>query len=361
MSWPQILGDLTAHRELDAAAIEYVIAEIASNRSSDVQIAGLLVGLRTRGETATEVHHFAQALLRRAVPFDTARERVLDIVGTGGDGLATVNISTMASVVAAAAGAWVVKHGNRAASGRSGSADVLEALGVALDIPPGAGPAVLDAVGITFCFATQHHPALRHAATVRKQLAIPSVFNILGPLTNPALPQAMLVGATTDATASLLAQALKLGGRDALVVRGDCGMDEVSLSGPTNVWIVTAGAKIGRVTFEPEDVGLAAVPIEALRGGSAQHNAEVFRHVLSGNPSSVSEIVALNAAFGLAVYEGLSTNSEVVKGQIRRNLTIARQSITSGAALRTLDSWSAHTAVVSSEPWPGSRGTSENP
>jgi anthranilate phosphoribosyltransferase len=266
--------------------------------------------------------------------------RLLDVVGTGGDRSMSVNISTMAAIVAAGAGARVVKHGNRSASSQSGSADVLEALGIRLDLPPDRVAALADEAGITFCFAAAFHPAMRHAAVPRRELGVGTTFNFLGPLANPARPAAQAVGCADRRMAPVMAGVFAARGVDAWVFRGDDGLDELTTTTTSSVWTVHDGG-IAEATVDPAELGLPLASTEALRGGDTAHNADVVRRTLDGEPGAVRDAVLLNAAAALAVYDAPGT--PVVEG-LAAGLEKAQAAIDGGAARATLDRWVAASA-----------------
>jgi anthranilate phosphoribosyltransferase len=278
-----------------------------------------------------------EAMLAHAqrVPLD---RRAVDTCGTGGDRAHTVNLSTMAALVVRGAGVTVVKHGNRAASSACGSADLLEELGVAVDLPPAGVAACLDAAGIGFCFAPVFHPALRHAAVARRELGVATVFNFLGPLTNPAQPPAQAVGVADARMAPVMAGVLAARGATALVFRGDDGLDELSTGAPSHVWAVADG-QVREDTVDPRELGLPTAGAEALRGADARHNAAVARALLEGKPGAVRDAVLLNAAAALVAYDGVT--AAPITEQLAAKLPQAAEAIDSGAAAAALDSWVA--------------------
>lgn len=308
---------------------------IMSGEATPAQIAGFLVALRAKGETVEEISGLVEAMLAHANPVDIGGEK-LDIVGTGGDQLNTVNISTMAALVCAGAGAKVVKHGNRAASSSSGSADVLEALGVRLDLPIDRVARNAEEAGITFCFAQVFHPSFRHTAVPRRELAIPTAFNFLGPLTNPAHVQASAVGVANARMAPLVAGVLAKRGSRGLVFRGSDGLDELTTTGPSTVWEIRHG-EVTEQTFDPQELGIRPATVEELRGGDAAANAAVVREVLGGGAGPARDAVLLNAAAGLVAFdvdaEGPLTD------RMAAALKRAEQSIDSGAAAAVLEKW----------------------
>ena len=297
-----------------------------SGEATDVQIAGFAVALRAKGETIDEVTGLVRTMYEHANTIEVPG-RTVDIVGTGGDLAKTVNISTMAAIVVAGTGAKVVKHGNRAASSASGASDVLEKLGVNLDLSPQRVAEVAEEAGITFCFAVKFHPALRYVARARGELGAPTTFNILGPLTNPARVRAQAVGVADLRMAPIVAGVLAERGNSALVFRGDDGLDELTTTATSRVWLVRDG-KVTEEAFDPRDVGLAMVPVEALRGADASYNADVARRVLAGEPGPVREAVLLNAAAGLVALDqtGDSLNVQLLRrsGPRRRSHRLRR-------------------------------------
>ena len=305
-----------------------VMGVVMRGEATQAQIGGLLIGLRARGETVDEITGFAEALREHVLPVTPRRAPVVDVVGTGGDGAETFNISTAAAVVAAAAGAAVAKHGNRAASSACGSADVLEELGLVLELPPERIAASVDAHGFGFMFARAHHPAMRHAAPVRQELGTRTVFNVLGPLANPAGARDGVFGVYSAELARTYAEALvRLGARRAFVVHGD-GVDELLPTGPNLVVEVQEG-NITEWQLDPRDVGLEPGDPEELRGGDAARNAATIRRVLAGEKGGARDAVLLNAAFALVAAEQA--------GELWWAMDAAAAAIDSGAAAETLD------------------------
>ncbi|MCL1900188.1 MAG: anthranilate phosphoribosyltransferase, partial [Promicromonosporaceae bacterium] len=298
-TWAEILNQLVARRDLSAAQAQWALSEVMTGGVSPARLAGFLMGLRAKGETVEELAGLAAAMIAGAVPIAVPGP-TLDLVGTGGDRASTVNISTMASIVVAAAGHRVVKHGNRAATSASGSADVLEALGVRLDHSPQKVAEIALEAGITFCFAPVFHPAMRHAGVARKELTIPTAFNFLGPLTNPAHPAATAVGCADARMAPLMAGVLAGRGVSALVFRGDDGLDELAATAPATVWEARDGRVEESRLDAVRDLGLAPTTIAALRGADAAYNAGVARAVFDGSERGpIRETVVLNAAAAL--------------------------------------------------------------
>ncbi|MGZ6831481.1 MAG: anthranilate phosphoribosyltransferase [Nocardioidaceae bacterium] len=335
-TWPEVLSALLAHTDLTADQTAWAMGEILAGEATPSQIAGFAIALRSKGETVDELEGLVEGMYEHYTPLVVSR-RVLDVVGTGGDRSMSVNISTMAAIVAAGAGAPVVKHGNRSASSISGSADVLEALGIRLDLPAPAVAKVGEEAGITFCFAAAFHPALRHAAVTRRELGVGTSFNILGPLANPAKPEAQAVGCADPRMAPLMAGVFARRGVDAWVFRGDDGLDELTTTATSHVWAVTGGS-VTEFTVDPSSYGFPLGTVEALRGGDAQHNAGVVRRLVDGEKGPVRDAVLLNAGAALAVYaaEPGSFEERLTAGVAR-----AADAVDSGAAKATLDRWVA--------------------
>ena len=310
------------------------MAEVMAGDASAVRIAAFAVALRAKGETAAEVVGLVESMLAAAAPA-SAQGRVVDTCGTGGDRSNTVNLSTMAALVVAGAGVPVVKHGNRAASSACGSADLLEALGVVVDLPPAAVGPCLTQAGIAFCFAPVFHPGMRHAAAARRDLGVPTVFNVLGPLTNPVRPAAQAVGVSDRRLAPVMAGVLAARGAEALVFRGDDGLDELTTTGPSTVWVVHEG-EVEEQAFDPASLGIARAALEDLRGADAAFNAAVARSLLGGEQGPVRDAVLLNAAAALAAHEGAS---DALVDRLRRGWERASASLDGGAAAGLLDRW----------------------
>jgi anthranilate phosphoribosyltransferase len=314
---------------LSRADARELMGSIMEGEATDAQIAGFLVALRTKGETADEIAGFAEAMRAHVVPVRPQRSPVVDIVGTGGDGAHTFNISTAAALVAAAAGAAVAKHGNRAASSQAGSADVLEELGIALEQPPERIALSIDDLGFGFMFARAHHPAMRFVASVRQEIGIRTVFNILGPLANPAGACDGVFGVYSPALVPLFAEALgELGARRAFVVHGEGGLDELSPSGPSLVAEIVDG-DVTEWELDPRDLGIEPSDGATLRGGSATENAAIIRAVLAGEPGGRRDAVLLNAS-GALVAAGLA--DDLVEG-----IALGAETIDSGAAASRLE------------------------
>jgi anthranilate phosphoribosyltransferase len=344
LSWPSLLSALLGGEDLSISEASWAMQQVMSGESTEVQLAGFLVALRAKGETVDEIVGFRDAILEYSLPLDVD-PMALDIVGTGGDRFGTVNVSTMASVVAAASGVPVVKHGNRAASSASGSSDVLSALGLDLDLPPHRVAEVLDESGITFAFASLFHPGFRHAGPVRAQLGIPTVFNFLGPLCNPARCEANAVGVASLDRVPLIVGVFQTRGATALVFRGDDGLDELTTTGHSHIWEVSRGS-VTEHDLDPLELGIPRASISDLLGGDPQHNAGVARTVLAGERGPVRDIVLLNAAAGLVSFELATDPSQLqrpILQRFREKLVVAEQAIDSGAAIAKLDAWVAAT------------------
>lgn len=336
LTWPDVLATLVAGDDLDTVSTSWAMEEILSGNATPAQIAGFAVALRSKGETLEEMQGLVDAMYRHAAPM-TVQGRVVDIVGTGGDRARTVNISTMSAVTIAGAGVPVVKHGNRAATSASGSADVLEQLGVRLDVPPLKLVDVLKAAGITFCFAPVFHASFRFTAVPRRELGIPTPFNFLGPLTNPARPDAMAVGVADARMAPIMAGVLAGRGADALVFRGDDGLDEITTTTTSRVWVGDPEtADVSDHELDPQRLGIDRSEPSALTGGDAAFNAAVFERVLDGEKSAVRDAVLLNAGAGIAAHE---SGGGELEDRLAAAMERARESIDSGAARRVLDLW----------------------
>ena len=324
------LETLLDQRDLSRAEARKVMGAIMTGEPTPAQIGGLLIALRLKGETPDEIAGFAEAIRGHVLPVRPRRNDLVDTAGTGGDGQATINISTAAALVAAAAGAAVAKHGNRAVSSASGSADVLEALGFSLECPPERIERSIDELGFGFLFAPTHHPGFRHAAPVRKELATRTVFNVLGPLTNPAGARAQVVGVYEPALVRTLAEVLaRLGARRAFVVHGAGGIDELSPVGPNLIAEVVDGAVRER-TLDPEaELGLPRCDVAELRGGTPAENAAALREVFDGADGGRRSAILLNAAGAIAAAGHA--------GDLREGLELARETVDSGAAAQRLE------------------------
>ena len=330
-----LLNRLLDGHDLTREEARGAMGSIMSGEATPAQIAGFLIALRSKGETADEIAGCAEAMREHAVIVRPRREDLVDTAGTGGDGASTLNISTAAALVAAAAGAAVAKHGNRAVSSASGSADVLEALGFVLELPAGCVERSIDELGFGFLFAPAHHPAMRHAAQVRRELATRTVFNVLGPLTNPAGARAQILGVYSRELVPTIADVLaRLGTRHAFVVHGAGGIDELSPCGPNAVCEVVGGAVRTR-TIDPEELGVRRCSPEALRGGSPADNARAIREVFAGADGPRRDAILLNAAGAIAA----AGHAE----DLREGMEVARATVESGAAAARLDELIAFT------------------
>lgn len=339
VGWPAILSALLSGSDVPGESTAWAMNEIMSGDATPAQIAGFVMALRGKGETIDEVSGLVDAMYEHATVLDIPG-RAVDVVGTGGDRSRTVNISTMAAIVVAGAGARVVKHGNRAASSDCGAADVLEELGVRLDVEPARVGAIATQVGITFCFAPLFHPAMRHAAAPRRELGVATTFNVLGPLANPARPAAQAVGVADPRMAGIVAGVLAGRGISALVFRGDDGLDELTTTTTSRVWVARDGQVVEQ-RFDPAQIGIASASPDALRGGTASHNADVVRRVLDGEPGPVRDTVLLNAAAALVAYDGVPSGdgADSLDDALRDGFERAAAAVDSGAAADVLDRW----------------------
>lgn len=337
-TWPDVLTGLIQGRHLDQDTARWAMDQVLSGDATPVQIAGLAVALRAKGETIDEISGMADAMLGRAVALELDREAV-DVVGSGGDRANTVNVSTMASMVAAAAGAKVIKHGNRAASSMCGTADCLEALGVALDVPLDKHAEILQTVGMTFLFAPKFHSSLRFAASARKELGVQTTFNFLGPLSNPARPRAQAIGVANARMAGLMAGVLARRDSRGLVFHGADGLDELTTTTTSSVWLFADG-QVVQTTFDPTTLGLNAAQPADLVGGPPAHNAQVVRDVFAGQLGPVRDIVVLNAAAALVAFDGPDLSGGFDE-QLRAALARAEAAVDSGAAQGLLEAWVA--------------------
>ena len=328
LSWPQVLSRLLRGDSLSEEEAGACMEEVMEGAATPAQIAGFVVALRAKGETIDEVAGLVRTMRRYAEKVHVEGD-VLDTCGTGGDRSGTFNVSTAAAIVCAGAGATVAKHGNRAASSRCGSADVLEALGVKIELAPQGVEACVAEAGIGFCFAPVFHPAMRHAGSTRRELGIPTIFNFLGPLTNPAGATRQALGVSDPRMVEKMVHTLgRLGSKRVLAFHGDQGLDELSTSGPSQVYELVEG-EVRRWTIDPEELGLPTAPLDAVAGGTADENAATIRAVLGGEPGPRRDIVLLNAAAGL-VAAGRADD-------MRSGLEMAATAVDSGEAMRRLD------------------------
>jgi anthranilate phosphoribosyltransferase len=331
--WPRALSRIAAHEALSADEAAEAMRQVMAGEATAGLLGGLLMALRTKGETVDEVEGLARTMLDFAKPV-LPPAAVIDTCGTGGDRSGTLNVSTIAAIVVAGAGVPVAKHGNRAASSQCGSADLLEALGVRIDLDPDGVVRSLTEAGIAFMFAPVFHPAMGHAAPVRRELRVPTVFNFLGPLTNPARPFAQVVGVSDPRMLPIMAEVLARRGVRARLFRGADGLDELTTTGPSTVFDVADGG-FRESVFDPSEVGLAAATPEALKGGDVEAGVAIARSILSGEAGPQRDIVLLNAAAALEVAGAA--------GSLAEGLEIAGRSIDSGAAAATLHRWVAVT------------------
>ncbi|MGE2736917.1 anthranilate phosphoribosyltransferase [Mycolicibacterium vaccae] len=338
-TWPVILGRLTTSQPLLPGQTAWAMDQIMSGTATPAQIAAFGVSMRMKRPTSAEVTEMADIMLKHAVrvPTDVIGTATVDIVGTGGDGANTVNLSTMAAIVVAAARVPVVKHGNRAASSLSGGADTLEALGLRIDLGPDEVARSVAEVGIGFAFAPQFHPSYRHAGAVRREMGVPTVFNLLGPLTNPATPRAGLIGCAWADLAEVMAGVFAARGSSVLVVHGDDGLDELTTTTTSTIWRVQAGT-VERLTFDPAAFGFPRAEISELVGGDAETNAAEARAVLGGAKGPVRDAVLLNAAGAMVAHAGLSSDAKWVPAW-ESGLARAKDAIDSGAAEQLLARW----------------------
>lgn len=340
LTWPELFTNLLEGRNLTISEASWSMRQIMSGEATPAQLAAFLVALKSKGETVSEVVGFRDAVLEHARPL-ALDPMAIDIVGTGGDRFGTVNISTMASIVAAAAGAPVIKHGNRAASSTSGASDVLEALGIRLDVSEERVAEVFAEVGITFVYAAHFHPGFRHAGQVRAEIGIPTVFNFLGPLCNPARCEANAVGVADASKIPLFVGVFQTRGATALVFRGDDGLDELTTTGHSHIWEVSRGA-VTEHDLDPLELGIPRARLDDLLGADPQHNASVARAVFDGETGPVRDIVLLNAAAGLVSYSLAQDPSEVqtpIVSRFKEKLVVAAEAIDTGAASKKLAEW----------------------
>lgn len=327
--WPHALTRLVRHEDLDADEAAEAMRQIMAGEATPSQVGGFLMALRTKGESADEVEGLARTMLGFANPVH-ASAPALDVVGTGGDRSGTFNISTVSAIVAAGAGVPVAKHGNRAASSHCGSADVLEALGVTIDLDAAGVERCLAEAGIAFLFAPLFHPAMAHAGPVRRELRVPTVFNFLGPLTNPARPFALAVGCSDARMLPLMAEVLARRGTRAVLFRAEDGLDELTTSAPSTVYTVRDGS-VTEGRLDPTALGFAQATVEDLRGGDADASAAIVRWVLAGGAGPKRDVVLLNAGAALEVAGRADTLAD--------GIALAAETIDSGAATAALDRW----------------------
>jgi anthranilate phosphoribosyltransferase len=341
--WKQTLTKLNTGLDLEIDEIQSVMRQILQGDAEIENIKSFLLALKAKGETAEEVSALVAEMYRHSAPISIT-ERAVDTVGTGGDGAHTINISTTAAIIAAAAGARVVKHGNRAVSSRSGASDFLEALGVVPGLDGRGVERTVRELGIGFCFAPIFHPAMRFAAPARKELGVPTVFNILGPLANPAQPKAAAIGVANERMHLVMAQVLAAKGCDGFVFRGDDGLDEITLATTTSILIIGEG-EIKSDRIDAKDFGIANAPLEAIVGGDAAENAEISRAIFKGERGAPRDAVLLNAAAAIAAFEG--NFNQDIRTRLSDGLIRASAAVDSGAATDLLNRWAALTQEIS--------------
>ena len=339
-TWPNLTSALLRGEELATPDTAWAMGEIMAGNATPAQIAGFAIALRAKGETPAELAGLVEAMLANATLVELPEEirtTAVDVVGTGGDRSNTVNISTMAAIITAAAGVTVVKHGNRSASSTTGTADLLEHFGIPLDLGPDGVVRTVTEAGMGFCFAARYHPGMRHASVTRRELGVPTFFNMLGPLTNPARPTAAAVGCFDLRMAPVMAEVFALRGDSALVMRGEDGLDEFTTAAPTRVWLVRQG-KVEEMLVDAVDLGLPRSRPADLRGGEVALNADVARRVFAGEQGPVRDAVVLNVAAALAAHGGFPGDFH---DTMRAGIDRAAQTIDSGAATAQLSRWVA--------------------
>ena len=335
MAWDLIFNSLSAAEDLSSDQITWAMGQILEGKASNDQIKQFLLGLKAKGESAKEVQALVSQMYSYCAPINIT-ERAVDTVGTGGDGANTINISTTAAIITNAAGARVVKHGNRAASSRSGAADLLEALGIKIDLTGSEVEQTVHKIGIGFCFAPIFHSSMKHAAAARKELGTPTIFNILGPLANPAKAIACAIGVARVELLPLMSQVLLEQGKEGFVFRGDDGLDEVSLSTTTQVIQINDG-KLTQSEFNPAELGITSSSISDLVGGDAKYNADITMKIFTGVKGPMRDAVTLNAAFAIAAFK--ADFNLPLQTQIANGFVLANKAIDSGAALSVVKKW----------------------
>jgi len=343
VSWSALTQKLASGLDLERDEIQAVMRQILEGQSDIEDVKSFLLALKEKGETPDEVGALIEVMYAHAAPISIT-ERAVDTVGTGGDGAHTINISTTAAVIAAAAGARVVKHGNRAVSSKSGASDFLEALGVVPGLDGAGVERTVRELGIGFCFAPVFHPAMRFAAPARKELGVPTVFNILGPLANPAKPKAAAIGVANERMHLVMAQVLAEKGCDGFVFRGDDGLDEITLATTTSVLSIGRG-EIKSDRIDAKDFGMANSPIEAIVGGDAAENARISRAIFAGERGAPRDAVLLNAAAAIAAFDGELESD--IKVRLTTGLDRAIKAVDTGAARDLLEKWAALTQEIS--------------
>jgi anthranilate phosphoribosyltransferase len=348
-TWPNLLSALLTGAELDAPDTAWAMGEIMAGNATPVQVAGLAVALRAKGETPAELAGLVDAMLANATLVELPEEvraSAVDVVGTGGDRAHTVNISTMAAIIVAAAGVTVVKHGNRAASSACGTADLLEFFGIPLDLGPEGVARTVTEAGIGFCFAARYHPGMRHAAVPRRELGVPTFFNMLGPLTNPARPKAAAVGCFDLRMAPVMAAVFARRGDSALVMRGEDGLDEFTTAAPTRIWLARDG-KVEEAVVDAVDLGLPRSSPGDLRGGDAAFNAGAAERMFAGESGPIRDAVLLNAAAAFTAQAGFPGD---FADDMRAGIARAAETVDSGAATALLARWVAAAKAAAAAP-----------
>ena len=342
MAWDLIFKSLSSAEDLSSDQITWAMSQILEGQASNDQIKQFLLGLKAKGESAAEVQALVSQMYSYCTPINIT-ERAVDTVGTGGDGANTINISTTAAIITNAAGARVVKHGNRAASSKSGAADLLEALGIKIDLTGGEVEQTVHKIGIGFCFAPIFHSSMKHAASARKELGTPTIFNILGPLANPAKAVACAIGVARAELLPLISQVLLEQGKEGFVFRGDDGLDEVSISTTTQVIQIHDG-KLTSSEFNPSDLGITSSSISDLAGGDAKYNAQMTMKIFAGLKGPMRDAVTLNAAFAIAAFK--ADFDLPLQTQIANAYVLANKAIDSGAALSVVKKWAELTNEI---------------
>jgi anthranilate phosphoribosyltransferase len=341
--WDENIAIIDSGLDLEVDRVQWCMNEILNGAADNSTIKRFLVALKNKGESPEEVGALVAQMYQHCAPI-SINERAVDTVGTGGDGAHTINISTTSAIIAAAAGAKVIKHGNRAASSKSGSADLLENLGININLNGQAVEESFATLGIGFCFAPLFHPAMKHAAVARKELGLPTVFNILGPLANPARPQAAAIGVANERMHLVMAQVLAIRGVDGFVFRGDDGLDEITLATTTSVLSIGSD-EVTSGLIDPSEFGISIAPISALVGGDGAENARITNSIFAGEKGAHRDACVLNAAAAIAAYEGRTELS--LHDRIASGLEAATTAIDSGAAQDLVSRWAALTQRLS--------------
>ncbi len=333
--WDGVFESLSDAKDLTSDQTSWAMSQILSGSAETEIIKKFLLSLKNKGESPQEVIDLVETMYQHAQLINIP-DRCVDVVGTGGDGANTINISTAAAIITTAAGARTIKHGNRAATSKSGSADLLEAFGIDINLNAAAVAECVRKIGIGFAFAPVFHPAMKHAAQARKELGVPSIFNILGPLANPARPVAVAIGVARADLLKLVAEVLARRGCQGFVFRGDDGLDEVSVSSSTTVYVIKDG-EIRLEVFDPANLGLERISIDQLKGGTAEENVAITKRIFAGERSAYREAVLLNAAASIAAFKGdlhLGVEQQFANGYV-----LAKQAVDSGAAAHLVERW----------------------